>query len=198
MEEKNDIIKVLNTNLKSLEEQNCNLRKQITDVNSQFGMNSKYTTNELLDSKKQVETNSKLEQDKLSAKFNIVCEKLYEMKTAFSDVQNAINCDVFHIENTVDTIKRLSEADKCKQRLLNQIHKLKDKNDLVEDELRRGNKKIKELQRENEYYVCKIKNQKKQLQEWHFKKENVSLSKKSCEQDKQKNNYCSCYRQKNI
>lgn len=197
MKEKNDLIEKLKTNLKSMEEENCNLRLQITDVNSQFGINPKYTTNEFLDSMKQVETNSKLEQDKLSAKFNIVCEKLYEMKIAFSDVKNAINCDIFHIENTVDTIKRLSEKDKYKQKLLNQIYKLKDKICLVEGELSRKNRKIKELQRDNEFYVCKINKQKKQLQEWTLKKENVSLSKKSCEQDKQKND-CSCYRQKNI
>ena len=60
-------------------------------------LNSKYTTNESLDSMKQVETNSKLEQDKLSTTFNIVCEKLCEMKTAFSDLKNAINCDIFHV-----------------------------------------------------------------------------------------------------
>lgn len=195
MEEKNDLIKKLNTNLKSMEEENCNLRSQITDVNSKFEMNSKNTINKLLDSMKQVETNSKLEQDKLSAKFNIVCEKLYEMKIAFSDVKNTINCDLFHIENTVDAIKRLSEAEKSKQKLLSQIHKLKDKNCLADDELSRRNKKIKDLQRENEYYVCKINKQKKQLQECNLKKENVSLSKKNCEQAKQKKKNCSCFRQ---
>lgn len=173
-----------------MEEENCNLRKQITDVNSQLaGINSKYTKTELLDSMKQVETNSKLEQDRLSAKFNTVCEKLYEMKIAFSDVKNTINCDIFNIENTVDMIKKLSEAEKCKQQLSIQMHS-------VDDELTRRNKKIKDLQRDNDYYVSKINKQKKQLQEWNLKKENVSLSKKNCEHTKQKNN-CSCG-QKNI
>jgi len=115
MEEKNCLIKTLNTNLKSMEEENCNLRNQITDVNSQFGMNSKYTTNEPVDSMKQVETNLKLEQHKLS-------EKLYEMKTAFSGVKNSINCDIFHIENGLDTIKRPTQGDKCKHKLLKQNH----------------------------------------------------------------------------
>ena len=104
MEEKNGLIKKLNTNLKSKEEENCNLREQITDVNRQLGLNSKFTTNEPLKSMKHVETNSKLEQDKLSAKFNIVCEKLCEMKTAFSDVKNAINCDIFHVENAASSL----------------------------------------------------------------------------------------------
>jgi len=196
MEEKNGLIKKLNTNLKSKEEENCNLRKQITDVNRQFGLNSKFTTNESLNSMKHVETNSKLEQDKLSAKFNIVCEKLYEMKTAFSDVKNAINCDIFHVENTVDTIKRLTEAETSNQKLLKQIRHLKDKNHVMENELSSRNIIIKELERQNEYYVSKTNKQKKQLQEWNLKKQNCSLSKKTFEQDKQKNN-CSCYRQKN-
>jgi len=195
MEEKNSLVKKLSSNLKSMEEENCNLRNQITDANSQFGM-GEYTTTELLDSVKQFETNPKLKQDKLSAKFNIVCKKLHEMKIAFSDVRNTINCDIFNIENTVDTIKRLSEAEKCKQKLLIQIHKLKDKNCLVDDKLIRRNKKINELQRENEYYICKINKQKKQLQEWNIKKENVSSSKNNCEQAEQKNNCC-CI-QKNI
>jgi len=196
MEEKNGLVQKLNTNLKSVEEENCNLRRQITDVNSQFGMDYKYTTTELLDSMKQIETNPKLEQDKLFAKFNIVCKKLYEMKIAFNDVRNTINCDIFNIENSVDTIKRLSEAEKCKQKLLIQVHKLKDKNCLVDDELTRRNKKIKELQRENDFYLCKINKQKKQLQEWNIKKENVSVSKNNCEQVEQKTNFC-CV-QKNI
>eukprot|EP00102_Acyrthosiphon_pisum_P024608 XP_016661818.1 PREDICTED: intracellular protein transport protein USO1-like [Acyrthosiphon pisum] len=197
MEEKNGLIKKLNTNLKSMEEENYNLRKQITDMNSQFGMNSKFTTNEPLNSIKQDETTSKLEQDKLSTKFNVVCEKLYEMKTAFSDVKNAINCDICHVENTVDTIKRLTEVETCKQKLLKQIRHLKDKNNVMEDVLTSRNNIIKELQRQNEHYVSKINKQKKQLQEWNLKNQNCSISKKICEQDKQKNN-CSCYRQKNI
>jgi len=197
MEEKNCSIKNLNTNLKSMEEENCNLRKQITDMNNQFRMNSTYRTNEPVDSMKQVETNSKFEQDKLSAKFNIVCQKLYEMKTAFSDVKNSINYDILHVENTVDAIKRQTEAEKCNQKLLKQIRHLKDKNNVVEDELNSKNNIIKELQRQNEYYVSKINKQKKQLQEWNFQKQNCSSSKKICEQDKQKNN-CPCYRQKNI
>ena len=36
MEEKNYLIKELNINLKSMDEENCNLHKQITDVHSQF------------------------------------------------------------------------------------------------------------------------------------------------------------------
>lgn len=190
MEEKNGLIQKLNTNLKSIKEDNCNLRRQITDVNSQFEMDSKYTSPELLDSMKQVETNPRLEQNKLTAKFNIVCKKLYEMKIAFNDVRDTINCDIFNIGTEVDTIKRLSEAEECKQKLLIQVHKLKDKNCLVDDELSRSNKKIKELQRENEYYVCKIKKQKKQLQEWNIKKENFSLWKNNCRQVEQKHNCC--------
>eukprot|EP00102_Acyrthosiphon_pisum_P020333 XP_016657543.1 PREDICTED: intracellular protein transport protein USO1-like [Acyrthosiphon pisum] len=197
MEEKNGLIKKLNTNLKSMEEENYDLRKQITDVNSRFGMNSKFTTTKPLNSIKQNETTSKLEQNKLSTKFNIVCEKLYEMKTAFSDVENAINRDICHVENTVDTIKRLTEAETCKQKLLKQIRHLKDKNNVMEDVLTSRNNKIKELQRQNEHYVSKINTQKKQLQEWNLKKQNCPISKEICEQDKRNNN-CSCYRQKTI
>jgi len=60
-------------------------------VNSRFGMDCKSTAIEILDSIKQVETNSKSEQENLSTKFNIICEKLYETKIAFCDVQIAIN-----------------------------------------------------------------------------------------------------------
>jgi len=145
---------------------------------------------------KQVDINSKLEQKELSDKFNIVCKKLNETKIAFSDVKNTINCDIFDIENTVDTIRKLSEAEKFKQKLLIQIQKLKDKNCFANEKLSRRNKKINELLRENEYNISKINKQKKLLQDWNGKKENVSLLKMSCEPAKHKIN-CFC-KQKNV
>jgi hypothetical protein len=146
--------------LKSIEEENCNLRTKI-NMNSRFDVNCKCTTTEHLNSMKRAETNSEFEQEKLSAKFNTVCEKLYETKIAFSDVRNTINCDIFNIENKVDIMQKLLEVENSKKRLLIQNQQLKDKNSLTNEELIVKNKKIKKLQRENDYYNCKINKQNK-------------------------------------
>ncbi|KAE9524521.1 hypothetical protein AGLY_015109, partial [Aphis glycines] len=174
IEEKNDLVKTLNTNLKSIKEENCNLRRKI-NMNSRFGMDCK-STNEILDSIKQFETNSKSEQENLSTKFNIVCEKLYETKIAFCDVKNSINCDILNIGNTADVMKKLLEVENCKKSLLNQNQQLIYKNDLMEKELIGRNKKIKELKQKNDYYVNKINKMKKKLLDFNLKKDNVSCS----------------------
>lgn len=147
--------------MKSTEKENCDLRKQI-NVYSRFGVDSKCATTKVFeDSTKQIEKMSKLKQDELSAKCNVVCAKLYETKIAFSDFKNTINGTIFNIENMLDITKQFSEAEKCKHKLIIQNEKLKDKICMADEELSRKNQKIKELQRENECFVSKICKQKK-------------------------------------
>jgi len=140
-------------------------------------MDCKCTTTEILDSIKQVEKNSKSEQENLSTKFNIVCEKLYETKIAFCEVKNSINCDILNIGNTADAMKKLLEVENCKNSLLNQNQQLIYKNALIEKELIGRNKKIKELKQKNNCYVNKISKMKKLLLDLNLKKDNVSALK---------------------
>jgi len=142
-------------------------------------MDCKSTTEIQDDSIKQFETNSKSEQENLSTKFNIVCEKLYETKIAFCDVKNSINCDILNIGNTADAMKKLLEVENCKNSLLNKNQKLIYKNALMEKELIGRNKKIKELKQKNDYYVNKIDKMKKQLLDLNLKKDNVSVLNKN-------------------
>jgi len=72
-----------------------------------------------------------------------VCKKLYEIKIAFSDVKNSINCNILNIENMVDTMKKLLEVENCTNNsLLNHYLQLIDKNSLMEKELIGRNNKI--------------------------------------------------------
>lgn len=124
---------------------------------------------------KQMEENSRIELEMLSNKFKIVCEKLRETNDAFEEAKNIINDDIFNIENTVTNVKNLIEAEYNSQKTAIQIQQLIDDNRVKDEKICFMNKKIKKLQRENQYNVQKINKLKIESQERKLIKENIQL-----------------------
>lgn len=139
---------------------------------------------EIFDTKshtKQVEKKLKLGQETLSNKLMIVCNKLHETKCAFDEVKCFINNDVSsNIKRTETQISKLIEEEQKQQQMEIQVQQLKKENCIKDETLHHMNKKIKELQKDNEYNIAKINKQIKQLYEWKFKIENTQTSENNC------------------
>lgn len=188
MEEKNDTIKKLNTDLKLKEEELCNINKKLEYVCNHLWFEFQCQNMKLINpnpqNNEQVEKKVDFEQDILPSKLMIVCEKLRETKKAYDEAKNIIKNDIFSIKNSVVTIEKLVEVGENNQYkvLSNQVQKLKERNDMKDEELRFMKKKVKELERRNEYNLLKINKQKKKLLESKLKIENLETN---CDQTNQ-------------
>lgn len=202
MDEKNDTIKKLNTDLKSKEDELCNAQKKLKYVCNRLRLEFKCQQTELLNPDspdEQMEKKVNFEQGALPLKFKIVCEKLCETKTALDEAKDIIQNDVCSIKNRVMAIEKLSVGEENKQyKVLElQARQLKETNCLKDEELRRMNKKFKELERENECNILKINEQKAKLQESKWIIESIQLLETKSELPNQENNYFSLQKKLN-
>lgn len=111
----------------------------------------------------EVENKLNFEQEILSSKFKIVCEKLREMKKVYNDAKSIIKNDILSIKNSVVKMEKLVEGIDNNQHkvLTHQVQKLKETNHIKNKELYFMKNKVKELERRNECNVSKINTQKK-------------------------------------
>lgn len=168
----------------------CVLEK-LNDTNSRLSTNTNCPKTELSHSKLHTRQMLKKPQLELTNKFKVVCEKLQETKNAFDEAKNIINNDIFNIKNTLTTITQLKEIEHNPQKMVIKIQELIKENGLKDEGIYCMDKKIKKLQRENEFNVLKINKQKKQLQEWKLKIENIKLLENNYNRFKEGND-CSC------
>lgn len=130
---------------------------------------------------------------KLSDKLKNVSEKLYETTVAFGEAKILINDEIFMNISPEPPGKanHPGEVEKNRQKLMVRLQKLKEDNDVKDKELSRMSKKIRELNREREYDGMKINKQRKQLQEWKSKIENITLIENGYEQfKKERDSFC--------
>lgn len=110
-----------------------------------------------------MENKLNFEQEILSSKFKIVCEKLRETKKEYSEAKNIIKNDILGIKNSVVSMEKLVERIENNQHkvLTLQVQKLKEANHIKDEELYFMKKKVKELERRNECHVSNINKQTK-------------------------------------
>lgn len=170
------MIKKLKTDLKCKDEELCKVSKICNDALNQIVIDFKHLKTELSDTKShtsQVEKKLKIEREVISNKLMTVCNKLQETKCAFDEAKCLINDDVSKIKSAITKISKLTEGEENKQQNLEkQVQQLKEESCIKDEALCRMNKKIKDLQLNNEYYKTKFNKQIKQLQEWKLKIEN--------------------------
>lgn len=183
--------------MKTQEEELCKVRKKLKYVCNRLRFEYKCQKMKLPNSNshyEQMGKNGNFDQEILPSKFKTVCEKLRETKIAYDEAKNMIQNDVSNIKNTVLAIVKLSEGKENNQYkdLALQVQKLKEINCLKDEELRRMNKKIKDLERENECNALKIDKHRNRLLVSKWINENKPLFDVNSEQTIQNHNNSIC------
>lgn len=194
--------------MKSKEEELCYVFEQLSDSSNRLCVDMKrkrpeFTsdpcTSHHVQKQKCESIKAQLDRETLSCKFKIVCEKLQETKTAFDEAKNIINNDIFNIKNTASTFAKMTGVGHCSpQKMICQIQQLIEENGVKDEEIYCMNKKIKKLQKENEYNVLKINKLKKTVAnhpESKYKVENIKILEKNPNRFKQ-DHECACLKRR--
>lgn len=161
MKAKNGVIENLQARLKCKEEDLCDLHRQLDEANGRLEEELKCAKMRVSDTK-QTAKKYKTERDLLCEKLKAVHERMRETKTAYSEVKDMLNNDMFEIKDKVSLIGKLADRE-------DEVRKLREENRVKDGELCRLNRTVEELRRTNEHDLSKMKRQHRESQDFKCK-----------------------------
>lgn len=210
MEEKNDMVNKLKTNLKCNEQELCKVRKELeerqTECNKLNEMNEvlmtelNCTKKSLCDAKlsaTRMEERFIQERDNLTNELKTSCKKINDLEMRYDDAMCKLNeerCKSKKFASKLIELNKVSAKNHIEMK--NKIQKLQDEISAKNNELCSLNKKVNELQQENDSKCTEINGLKTKVYERECQLKQMCLLSEKIEQIKSYAEACCCPKKK--